>query len=190
MMVLLYIWQCSQVYISENKVNTDDNGMGDRLLHNGITDQIHAVLTSENGTLAKLLLIVSSFLIDVHTVHLFLDRSHLRFLICGMFLRQLCQYFTALPLIPGQYWEHPGFPSVFVIYGVGNDYFFSGHTYLAMCATGLLFQSKKRSTRIYAFLFALLEISTVVVLKGHYFMDIYTAIMTYFALRFISDIEI
>jgi hypothetical protein len=47
-------------------------------------------------------------------------------------LRQLCQGACALPKPPGMVWRNPGFPSLFVTYDVGNDFFFSGHTAVAM----------------------------------------------------------
>ena len=37
-----------------------------------------------------------------------------------------------MPAPPGIIWRHPGFPSLFVTYAVGNDFFFSGHTALAV----------------------------------------------------------
>jgi len=52
-----------------------------------------------------------------------------------------------------------------------------------MCAAGLLIQSEYKWVKIYAVLFAMLEITTIIVLKGHYFMDIYAAIATYLAVR-------
>ncbi len=43
-------------------------------------------------------------------------------------MRQISQALVALPPPPGIIWRDPGVPSLFVTYGVGNDFFFSGHT--------------------------------------------------------------
>jgi len=45
-------------------------------------------------------------------------------LLLGM--RQVMQALCALPAPPNMIWRYPGFPSLFVTYSVGNDYFFSG----------------------------------------------------------------
>ena len=47
-------------------------------------------------------------------------------------LRQICQSFCTLPPPPGIIWRSPGFPALLVTYDVGNDFFFSGHTALAV----------------------------------------------------------
>src|SRR5207249_2901381 len=49
-------------------------------------------------------------------------------------LRQLTQVLCALPAPVGMIWpqEGPGFPSLLVTYGVANDFFFSGHTAIAV----------------------------------------------------------
>jgi hypothetical protein len=47
-------------------------------------------------------------------------------------LRQVCQSLCTLPPPPGIIWRNPGFPTLLVTYDVGNDFFFSGHTALAV----------------------------------------------------------
>src|SRR5579859_3168489 len=47
-------------------------------------------------------------------------------------LRQICQGLCTLPPPPGIIWRNPGFPALLVTYDVGNDFFFSGHTALAV----------------------------------------------------------
>lgn len=181
--ILYYIWHVSQSHLSSIKLEPND----DRLLYNPWNNRLNQYFTSEPWR-ASYLLILSSLLIDIHTFQILFntDNSHLLYLFSGMFLRQLGQYTTSLPAIAEQYWEYPGFPSVFVTYTVANDYFFSGHTYLAMCTAGLLWQSKSRWIKVYGILLALFEITTIVVLKCHYYQDIYAAVVTYFAVRYLS----
>jgi len=47
-------------------------------------------------------------------------------------LRQIMQAICALPAPPNMIWHYPGFPSLLVTYNVGNDFFFSGHTAIAV----------------------------------------------------------
>src|SRR5258708_38151616 len=47
-------------------------------------------------------------------------------------LRQICQAVCTLPPPPGIIWRYPGFPALLVTYAVSNDFFFSGHTALAV----------------------------------------------------------
>ena len=54
---------------------------------------------------------------------------------------------------------------------------------LAICACNMFQQSTYRSVRIYGLLLLLLEIFTVVALKGHYYMDIYAAVATYYMVK-------
>ena len=49
-------------------------------------------------------------------------------------LRQIMQALVSLPAPPNAIWHYPGFPSLLVTYGVANDYFFSGHTAIAVLA--------------------------------------------------------
>jgi len=42
------------------------------------------------------------------------------------------QAVCALPPPPNMIWHYPGFPSLLVTYHVANDFFFSGHTAIAV----------------------------------------------------------
>ena len=110
----------------------------------GIGDGLHSLTAGWNAYLqqapaaANALLIVSSALIDA--IGLFLlgmwifggtVRPFLGLLLL-LGLRQVMQALCALPAPPNLIWHYPGFPSLFVTYGVANDYFFSGHTGIAV----------------------------------------------------------
>jgi hypothetical protein len=156
----------------------------------GIGDAMHqwtAPLNSyfyENVRAANALLIVSSGLIDVlglfllgswlfgRTVRPFLG------LLILLSLRQVMQVICALPAPPHMVWHYPGFPSLLVTYGVANDYFFSGHTAIAVFAATQLARFERRWLTVFAIGVALFEIATVLVLRAHYTMDVFTGIVT------------
>lgn len=138
----------------------------------------------ENVRAANALLIVSSGLIDAlglfllgswlfgRTVRPFLG------LLILLSLRQIMQVICALPAPPHMVWHYPGFPSLLVTYGVANDYFFSGHTAIAVFAATQLARFERRWLTVLAIGVVLFEIATVLVLRAHYTMDVFTGIVT------------
>ena len=156
----------------------------------GVADAIHqwtAPLNSyfyENVRAANALLIVSSALID--TLGLFLlgswlfGRSVRPFLglLILLGLRQMMQAICALPTPPHTVWHYPGFPSLLATYGVADDYFFSGHTAIAVFAATQLARFRRRWVTELAVVVVLFEIATVLVLRAHYTMDVFTGIIT------------
>jgi hypothetical protein len=156
----------------------------------GIGDAMHqwtAPLNSyfyENVRPANALLIVSSALIDA--LGLFLLGSWLvgrsvrpcLGLLLLLSLRQVIQAICALPTPPRMVWHYPGFPSLLVTYGVANDYFFSGHTAIAVFAATQLARFKRRWLTAVGIGVVLSEIATVLVLREHYTMDVFTGIVT------------
>jgi hypothetical protein len=129
---------------------------------------------------ANTLLIVSSTLIDLLAVFLLgrtifgpTVRPFLGLLIL-FGLRQICQALCALPPPSGMIWHDPGFPSLVVTYGVANDLFFSGHTAIAVLGAVELARLGRRWLTCAAAGIALFEIVTVLVLRAHYTMDVFT----------------
>ena len=93
-------------------------------------------------------------------------------------LRQINQAFTSLPNPPGQIWHATGVPTLLVTYDVSNDLFFSGHTALAVFGALELFRVGNVALRVLAVAIALFEITTVLVLRAHYTMDVYAGAIT------------
>jgi hypothetical protein len=175
----LIVWFWTQSLIGARSLPT--TGLGDAI------HQWAAPLNSyfyENVRAANALLIVSSGLIDALGLFLlgswFFGRSVRPFLglLILLGLRQVMQAICALPTPPHTVWHYPGFPSLLVTYGVSNDYFFSGHTAIAVFAATQLARFGKRWLTALALVIALFEISTVLVLRAHYTMDVFTAIIT------------
>jgi hypothetical protein len=161
-----------------------------RLPASGIGDGLHSATASLNLYLhdhagaANALLVVSSAIIDLLGIFLlarWIWRSDLRpflGLVMVLGLRQIMQAWVALPAPPGAIWHYPGFPSLFVTYGVAHDYFFSGHTAIAILGATELARFGKRWLTIAGVAIVIFEVATVLVLRAHYTMDVFTGLVT------------
>jgi len=152
----------------------------------GIGDGLHRLTAPLNVYLhgapraANALLIASSALIDGIAIFLlasWIFAGQLRpFLGLAMLLvtRQLMQALCSLPAPPGIIWHDPGFPSLLVTYGVANDFFFSGHTAIAVFGAIELARLRRAWLTALAVCLVLFEIAAVLVLRAHYTMDVFT----------------
>jgi hypothetical protein len=135
---------------------------------------------AENREAANALLISSSFLVDALGVFLLgwaiVGPSLRPFvgLLCLFALRQACQVMCALPAPPGMIWHDPGFPSLLVTYDVANDFFFSGHTALAVFACVELSRLGNKAWTALAVVLAMFEIVTVLLLRAHWTLDVFS----------------
>lgn len=156
----------------------------------GIGDAAHNLTAglnfyfSQNLGPANALLIVSSALIDALGIFLLARwlfggtvRPFLGLLLL-MTLRQLMQAVCSLPPPPNMIWHYPGFPSLLVTYHVANDFFFSGHTAIAVFGALELSRFRKNWLTAAGVVIALLEIATVLILRAHYTIDVFTGIVT------------
>lgn len=177
--IALVIWFSSQKLIGTRSTPSIEIG-----------DHIHAATESENSYLhghpsaANLLLIVSSGIIDLLGIFL-LSRwifggSSRPFvgLVIVLGLRQIIQSLVALPTPPNAIWRYPGFPSLLVTYSVSNDYFFSGHTAIAVLAVTEIARLRKGWLTALGVLIVMFEVATVLVLRAHYTMDVFTGAIT------------
>lgn len=89
-------------------------------------------------------------------------------------LRQLSQALCVLPTPDGMIWRNPGFPTLLVTYGVANDFFFSGHTAIAVFGAIQLARTKRPALAGLGVLLAVFEAATVIFLRAHYTMDVFT----------------
>lgn len=157
---------------------------------NGIGDSVHSFTVSANTYLhlhpaaANALLIVSSAAIDMLAIFLlsmWLFAGSARpflGLVIVLGLRQIMQVAVALPAPPNAIWHYPGFPSLLVTYGVSNDYFFSGHTAIAVLGATEMARFGWRWLSALAVAMVVFEVITVLVLRAHYTMDVFTGIVT------------
>ena len=155
----------------------------------GIGDALHSLTAglnlyfAQNTAAANALLIVSSVFIDALGVFLlgsWLFGGSVRpflGLVLLMLLRQFLQALCSLPVPAGMIWHYPGFPSLLVTYNVANDFFFSGHTAIAVFGAIELSRFRRKWLTITSVVLVLFEIAAVLVLRAHYTMDIFTGIL-------------
>jgi len=154
--------------------------IGDAVLDG--TEPLNCYLTT-HPAVADRLLIATSALIDLlglFLVALTIWGPSLRpciGLLLLFALRQLCQGLCALPPPPGMIWRHPGFPSLLVTYGTASDLFFSGHTAIAVFGA-LELARFGPAAAVAGALVVLVEAATVLVLRAHYTMDVFTGAVT------------
>jgi len=156
----------------------------------GIGDGVQAATASANFYLqahpfaANALLIVSSAIIDLLGIFLlskWLFRASARPLIglvIVLGLRQIMEALFALPTPPHAIWHYPGFPSLLVTYSVSNDYFFSGHTAIAVLGATEVSLFRRPWITVVAIGIVVFEAATVLILRAHYTMDVFTGLVT------------
>ena len=176
--IVLALWFWTQSLIGARSAPA--NGIGDAV-HNW-TAGLNSYFSQNLGA-ANALLIVSSALIDAlgffllarwlfgGTVRPFLG------LFLLMALRQLMQAICALPPPPNRIWHYPGFPSLLVTYQVANDFFFSGHTAIAVFGAIELSRLQRKWLTVMAVLIACFEVAVVLILRAHYTMDVFTGVI-------------
>jgi hypothetical protein len=93
-------------------------------------------------------------------------------------LRQFCQMLCPLPCPEGMIWRSPGIPTILVTYGTCNDLFFSGHTAIAVYGAVTLGAHLGWLGIVLGAAIILFEVATVLVLRAHYTMDVFTGAIT------------
>jgi hypothetical protein len=178
-------WFISQSLIGTRPLN--EGAIGDGI--HDLTAAIHRYLEAR-PKLGSGVLIISSLFVDLFGIFLIgvsifgtTVRPFVALLILFM-LRQVCQAFCALPVPPRMIWRNPGVPSLFVTYGVSNDFFFSGHTAVSILGAVELARIAPLWVGAVAGVIALLEATVVLVLRAHYTMDVIAALFAaYFAIH-------
>ncbi len=147
-----------------------------------LTARIHARYAT-NVAAGNRLLIISSLVIDLLGAYLLCTaifgasiRPYLGLaMVFG--LRQICQMLSPLPTPAGMVWRYPGVPAILVTYGTANDLFFSGHTAIAVYGAATLAGDWGSWGLGIGVTIAIFEALTVLVLRAHYTMDVFTGII-------------
>jgi hypothetical protein len=185
--ISLVIWHLTQRLLARRNPSMDSSAappaseIADGIHH--LTRRLNQRLLDQPRT-ANALLIASSAVIDLLGIYLLISavigRSIEPFL--GLFiifgLRQICQAFCPLPPPRGMIWRSPGVPSLLVTYGTSCDLFFSGHTAIAVYGAAVLANHFGVMGIVIGVNIAVFEIATVLVLRAHYTMDVFTGAIT------------
>jgi len=151
-----------------------------------VGDGLHRLTAPANAYLrhspraANALLIVSSALVDALGIFLLC-----RWIFAGslrpflglailLVLRQAMQALCSLPPPEGMIWHQPGWPSLLVTYNVASDFFFSGHTAIAVFGATELIRLRRGWLSVLAICVPIFEIAAVLLLRAHYTMDVFT----------------
>jgi hypothetical protein len=176
------VWIFTQKRIG-NRLSSSTDGFSDLILNR--TAPINQWLHNTPKA-SQFLLISSSLIIDALGLFLIYQGiwgESIRPLLGLVFvfsLRQVCQFMIHLPAPKGMIWNDPGVPSLFVTYKVSNDFFFSGHTALAVLGALELFIWGTNSTThinstVWIFIagfICLYEIVVVLILRAHWSLDV------------------
>jgi PAP2 superfamily protein len=154
-----------------------------------LTDGIHVMTArlhhryATNVAAGNRLLIASSLVIDLLGAYLIGSaifgvsiRPYLGLAIIFA-LRQICQMLCPLPAPAGMVWRYPGVPAILVTYGTANDLFFSGHTAIAVYGAATLAGHWGAAGLVLGLTVAIFEAVTVLILRAHYTMDVFTGII-------------
>lgn len=186
--VALTVWFWSQALLGSRA--GDNKVIGDGF--HSLTASIHAYLEASPRA-ANAVLVASSLGIDVLGIFLlgsWIFAGKLRpFVGLAMLLlmRQVVQTLCALPAPPGMIWHDPGFPSLLVTYGVANDFFFSGHTAIAVFGAVELARLRQTWLTVSASLLVLFEVAAVIALRAHYTMDVFTGLLAALCVAAVSE---
>jgi len=174
--VALFLWFWTQALIARKTAHR--SGLGDAI--HDWTAPLHGWLTAHPRAGDRILMISSGFidLFGLYLIFASIFGPTLRPFI-AMFslyaLRQVCQAICTLPIPPGMIWRRPGFPSLFVTYGTSNDFFFSGHTAIAVLGALELAHYGLLPLTIAVAFIAVMEAATVLILRAHYTLDVLAA---------------
>lgn len=173
------LWFYSQKLIGKKGVAHSHTDNGQKI------DFSHRLLAAPNAWLARRpkvargLLVASSLGVDAFALYIILGSllgASLKPFVAMMLvfvLRQISQFVVTLPVPKSMIWFDPGVPSLFVTYGVSNDFFFSGHTALAVLGALLIGHFESATWAWTAGLVALFEVLAVLVFRAHWFVDVW-----------------
>jgi hypothetical protein len=101
-------------------------------------------------------------------------------LVLLMTLRQIAQSLSSLNPPPNMIWHDPGFPTLLVTYHVANDFYFSGHTAIAVLGAIEISRLRRPWLTALAVLVVVFEVFAVLVLRAHYTLDVFTGLISAF----------
>lgn len=177
----MYLWHYSQKLVSKNSrtpIFFQDP------IHRW-TAPINTWLWTHERT-SRALTGLSSLIVDFFAVYLIAESLFGRgfrvflALFFVFFLRQICQLLLPLAIPDKMLWKDPGIPSLVVTYEVSNDFFFSGHTAIAVLAAWQMTRYNFPGVVPLALGLVAFEIAFVLATRSHYLLDVVVGIAAAF----------
>ena len=132
-----------------------------------------------NKYFRNFLMIISSFLIDMSVLAIGIcwilySKTWRPLVSIGMFylFRGIVNASFAMKFPDNILWEYPGFPSFSVSYHKTSDFFFSGHVGINLIAAIELYRYGMTKISFLSFFGIFFQIFTMIVLRGHYSIDL------------------
>lgn len=190
--LILYAFWLQSQYLLASDIIPGENKIIDRV-HN--SDLIKSITDDwiQNPSKSRFHIAMSTFLIDITLCGVLIwsiFHNHPRpifLFMTGIIIRQICQFINKLPPPDGMIWYDPGYYTLFIVYEVQYDFFFSGHTLTGLIFGFELLDSRYIILKSYGLFFMIYQIGFVLISKCHYFMDVYAAIATYFMLVYFYE---
>lgn len=133
----------------------------------------------ENENFRALLMMTSSFLIDVSVLSIGLawllySKTWRPLLSIGLFylFRGIINVNFLMKFPENIIWEYPGIPSFSVSYHETSDFFFSGHVGINLIAAIELYKFDFKKISVLSFIGIFVQIFTMIVFRGHYSIDL------------------
>ncbi len=102
-------------------------------------------------------------------------------------LRVICQNLFLMKYPDNIIWEYPGFPSFAVSYHKTSDFFFAGQIGIFLISAMELWSFDFKVFSIIAYIGVILHFFMMVVLRGHYFIDLISGLMAAHYFHMMSD---
>ena len=149
-----------------------------------LTENLNKV-ARENENFRNFLMVISSFLIDMSVIAtgvcwILYSKTWRPLISIGMFylFRGIINASFAMKYPENMIWEYPGIPSFSVSYHKTSDFFFSGHVGINLIAAIELYRYGMTKISFLSFFGIFFQIFTMIVLRGHYSIDLIAGLIS------------
>jgi hypothetical protein len=163
-------------YLGYGLPNTNIQCMNDTT--HTVTEKINLYL-NKNIQIRNIIIILSSLYEDLimitMCVYWIFKIKSWRVVICILIFyifRGIIQMLFQMRYPEGYSWDYPGFPSLIVSYLRTNDFFYSGHVGLPIIIACEFFKNNKHSLGYFSLCCCLVEFTVMLIMRGHYIIDL------------------
>ena len=193
----LVISSATLIFIGANSltnfavVNEDPECIVDKLfdLTTGLNTYFKDNVTSRNILMITVALVLDLSIFLTSYCWIMYGKTWRPLLTLSMFylLRLICQNLFLMKYPDTMIWESPGFPSFAVSYHKTSDFFFAGQIGIFLVCALELWSFEMKICSIIAYCGVVLHFFMMVVLRGHYFIDLISGLMAAHYFHMMSD---